>query len=155
MRRWTMYDLATGRLTGRTVLSDMEPAVSAGFGILPLKDGQTLRADVRRVNLSTGEIEPIQPPAPESDELRTWEWDQGAERWTEAPTAEAFKRIAAASLVRQIEAEEVLQSRALREVVLALAAGRAPPPRSLEALSLVDERIAPLRVQIQEATRKG
>lgn len=148
LRRWMLYDLTTGALTGRTMLADAEPVI-AGYGVLALEDGQRLRADVRRVNLSTGAIESIQPPAPPIDELRTWEWDAAAERWSAVPTVAAMRKVAAVSLVRQIEAEEALQSRAMREVVLALAAGQAPGQAAVRALTLIDQRIAPLRAQVQ------
>lgn len=115
MRKFHLYDLATGLFTGRTVLSDAglpEPervvtlpgggqttvparpgiAIPDGCGALEWPGGQPLRTDVRKVDVATGQVVPYQPAAPAADAMQTWAWDATAERWQAVPTLAVIKR---------------------------------------------------------------
>ena len=62
--RWLFYDLATGRLTGRTLTgpADMLQAnTPPGMGALQVAPGTVLDPKNRRVNLDTGEVEATSP----------------------------------------------------------------------------------------------
>lgn len=103
----------------------------------------------RRVNVATGEVEPYQPPKPADDEHQTWAWDAQTERWLATPTVAARRKALTAPLVGQIEAVEAQQARALREAVLALAAGKAPPASAVQRLADIEQAVVPLRLEIQ------
>lgn len=91
MSRWSLYDLATGALTGMQV-SDQRPdhieqMAAAGIGLVAGEHDHMCR----RVDLETGEVVDYQPPAPADTELQAWTWDAGTKRWVASPTLAALK----------------------------------------------------------------
>lgn len=152
--RWYFYDLATGRLTGRTLsgLAELLQAnTPAGQGAVQVPPGTVLDARNRRVNLATGQVEPWQPPAPPDTELTTWAWDDATERWVAEPTAAAEQQRIAQELTAAMAEREAGQARAQREILLALARGQAAPAEAVARLAEIEAAVAPLRLQLAQA----
>lgn len=87
MRHW-FYDLSSGILSGDSYAgSDLACNTPPGLGAI------TGVADWRaqRVDVSTGELVPYQPPAPLETDLQTWAWDAQAWAWVAMPTTAALE----------------------------------------------------------------
>lgn len=175
MRKWHFYDLRTGLFTG-VVISPLGlpqpervvdlpgggratlPAtpgidVPVGCGAVEWPSGDKLDIKSRRVNLKTGEVEAFQPDPPADDELRTWQWDLAAERWQPVPTDSSEK------LQRQIELKgaildrEAAQARPLRELLLAISAGKQVPTDAAAKLAAIEADVVALRDEINTANK--
>lgn len=148
MRKHYVYDLATGLFTGRVVLSDATPQPPEGLGVLEWPAHEPLHTAARRVNAKTGELEPYRPDAPPADELRGWAWDETAERWRPVPTDAARKVQHTEALRFAIAAHEAAQARPLREMLVALADGKAAPAEAAARLAEIDAEIERLRAEM-------
>lgn len=125
MRRWHFYDLATGLFSGRVVLSDGGPRstretplpgggtetidvpgfdVPEGMGVVELSG----RVDIakRKIDTETGQVVSHQPQGPADDELKTWAWDESAERWVASPTLLALKAAKMAEMKAARDAQQ-------------------------------------------------
>lgn len=157
MSRWYFYDETTGLLSGRvltgpeSLLADNTPP---GHVAIEVSIGAVLDPRNRRVNLQTGEIEPYRPEPPPDDELRTWAWDDAAERWRPAPTAAALAQQRVRELQLQIDAAELAQARPQRELLLAIADGKAAPAEAVAKLAEIEAAAVALRAEIGAAGRR-
>lgn len=123
---WSFYDPATGSFVGRTYRgADLAANTPAGCAAIEGRfDHRT-----QRVDLATGQVVAWEPPP--------------------QPAAEARDR--ALRLRAEIAAIEQATTplRALREAVLALAAGLPVPAESAGALATAEAAIAPLRERLR------
>lgn len=100
---WSFFDGSTGELVGRTYsgpeayLADNTPP-----GCVAIEGAHDHRC--RRVNLSTGAVEPWQPPQPAADGWQAWQWGAQSERWLSVPTLAALARDARAERDRRMAA---------------------------------------------------
>jgi hypothetical protein len=156
MSKWLYYDRATGLLTGRTLQGPAEwVGRNTPPGCAALQVDLAVVADPknRRVNLATGELEPYRPDPPPDDELRTWEWDDQAERYRPMATEAALKLQRGRELQLLLEARERAQDRPQRELLLALAEGKAPPAEAVAKLAEIEADVVELRDQIRATAR--
>jgi hypothetical protein len=177
MRKWHIYDLQTGLFTGQVLLSDRAPApldsgteqrreagdampsapgleLPEGCGAVEWPASVALKTAVRRVNPKTGEVEAFRPAAPADDELRTWAWDEATEQHLPVPTETALKLQRVRELQVQLEQNERAQDRPQRELLLALAAGKAVPPEAVAKLSEIEATAATLRAEMAATTKR-
>lgn len=155
MRKWYFYDLQTGLFTGRALLSEGGCVPPDGCGAIEWPGGEPLNVKARRVDLASGDVDSWQPDAPPGDEMRTWAWDEAAERWQPVPTQAATKLQRTVELKAAIAAQETAQARPLREMLLALAEGKAAPAQAVAKLSAVEADVAALRVELQTGERRA
>ena len=85
---FSVYSTQTGQFTGQRLSG------SAEFIAANLPPGCAAMAGehdhlCRRVDIESGAVVPWQPPPPADDPMRTWMWDEAAERWLSVPTAMA------------------------------------------------------------------
>jgi hypothetical protein len=159
---WSFYDPATGVLAPLHSLlpEGVDPQGFAPPGHKPYAgrlDHRSRRVDVAAAPpadaLAAAAWQPPvvawQPPAPPDDALQTWAWDEQARRWMPRPTAAALQQQRAAELRDQITVQEAAQARPMREVLIALAAGKQPPAAAVQRLAAIEQAVAPLRLQVQ------
>lgn len=111
VRHWSFYDLATGQFTGRRGGGDlawMQANTPAGCGAV---EGEH-RHQCARVNLSTGEVEAWQAPAPPADDFTTWAWNEAAGSWVPRPTPLALARAARTQRARLLAESDWVVARA-------------------------------------------
>lgn len=154
MRKWYFYDLQTGLINPRPLLSDRGCEPPAGSGVFEWPAGKPLNVNARRMNVKTGDVEPWQPAPPADDELRTWAWDETAERWRPLPTEAATQMQRVVELKTAIAAQEAAQARPLREMIAALAEGKAVPPQAAARLAAIEADVAVLRAEISGPSTK-
>lgn len=127
-QQFSVYELETGRLTGaRVSVSSMETmtlvvdaAVPAGCSVV-LGEWDHERW---RVDHETGELEAIEPPAPD---------------WR-------IRKFAAVDRVMsEITAAEAEQARPMREIVEAMLAGTTPPEEAVARFNAIKQRIEAAR----------
>ena len=127
-QQFSVYELETGRLTGaRVTVSSMETmtlvvdaAVPAGCSVV-LGEWDHERW---RVDHETGELEAIDPPAPD---------------WR-------IRKFAAVDdVMAEILAAEAEQARPLREIVEAMLAGTTPPAEAVARFNAIKQRIEAAR----------
>jgi hypothetical protein len=143
-----LYDRATGHFTGATV-SATDPADVAA-NVPP--DCDAVAGDVdplsQRFDVVEKRVVDWQPPAPDSDH----EWNAQARRWRKRPEVVAAEQ-ADQDARALIAAQEVAQGRAIREVVLKLAATLPADDPDRTRLEQIDQEIAAARPQIMRAPR--
>ena len=144
MSTWHFFDLATGKFSGRTYAgpqSHLDANLPAGSGaVLGVTDWMS-----QCVGLGAGALMDHQPPAPQSDELRTWSWDAAARRWISAPTLAALKAPRIAEVQLAIEAQERAQDRPQRELMAAFRLSLPAPAFAANKMAAIDVEIARLR----------
>lgn len=177
MRKWHLYDLQTRLFTGRVVLDERGPAEperavalpGGGEAIVPGRAGfelpegcgaiewpanEPLNTAARRVNEKTGRVEPHRPDPPDGgDELRRWHWDEAAERYVPVPTDLALKQQRLVQLKAAIVEHEAAQERPMREMLLALAEGKALPAEAKAKLDEIEAAASALRDEIRLADK--
>lgn len=148
-KTWTFYDSATGLFQPGCSIgpegADMSGFAPAGF--LPM-EGEFDHLS-QRVNVEdTEEVIDYQPPAPDDDDLRTWDWDTETKRWVATPTVAGRKPAMLGTVEAQMLAiESTEQARPTRELVLALLAATTPPPEAVAALEAVEAELTTLRTK--------
>lgn len=128
MTTWSFYDTATGLFVGRTYRgNDLAANTPAGCSAV----GGWFDHRTQRVDLATGQVVAWEAPPQPGSEAR-------------AHAARLHAEIAGI--------EKATSLRALREAVLAIAAGRPVPAGAAQALSAAEAAIEPLRSAIRAAT---
>lgn len=133
----TLYDEVTGDIKGTVTCHAEHIALNVGAGLKFVRGVH--RADCRRVNVATGEVEPYQPAAPDADHV----WDASDERWT-LPAVKIAARLDSADALARIERLERVQQRKIREFLL----GDATQTELRAVLRVIDNQIAALRAKI-------
>jgi hypothetical protein len=118
MSEWTYAD-ADGLFLPRGWIGDEEAAkANAPAGCVAVS-GRHDHSRVR-VDLSTGELSPYQPPAPEADEWTEWEWSADDWRWVARKTQAALERDARALRDSLLAETDWTQGRDIPDAVASL-----------------------------------
>lgn len=87
---WSFHDTTTGLFSGtRLTCSPAQLEANTPPGHAPMAGLYDPLS--QRVDLATGQVVAYQPPAPADDDLRTWSWDEGTQRWVPTPTLVALR----------------------------------------------------------------
>lgn len=118
MRVRSVYLLATGQLTGQTLVvpeADEVACTPPGCGLV---DG-AWPADQWRVDMQTQQVVALAPAKPDDTQEFSWEWSAEFGRWLAKPTLMRLRADKLASIDQAIARAEAGTDRALRELVLA------------------------------------
>jgi predicted RNA-binding Zn ribbon-like protein len=141
IRTVSFYNLTTGLFTGLTFSgSDLAVQMNTPAGLAVI-DGKHDHLSSRVVD---GEVVDWQPPQPDDDH----EWNAETKRWQKTAAVVAVETADKAARA-QIAAQEIAQSRAIREVVLKLAESLPPTDPARVKLEQIEQTIAAVRPQIQ------
>lgn len=111
VRHWSFYDQITGLFTGQRGGGDLawlQANTPAGCAAIEGEHGH----QCARVNLTTGEVEVWQAPAPPADDFTTWAWDEASGSWEPRATALARARMARGVRTRLLAASDWVVARA-------------------------------------------
>jgi hypothetical protein len=144
---FTFYDLTTGHV-GPMQFFGLEDHLVAntprGHGAI---EGAYLYGSLRVCK--DGTVEKYKPEPPPDTQWTSHCWDEQNEYWRAEPSLAAKRLHAAERIGAQIKAAEADQARPLREVLLALNAGRVPPPAASDRLARADKRMAEMRAALK------
>lgn len=156
MTVFSIFTVATGRFTGRTITLPDDDDVADNLAANLAEGLDAIEGEhdplCRQVNLGTGEVEAYVPDAPADTSLATWAWDGTHERWASTPTLLANKLARAREVKAAIERQEAHLARPLREVLLAWATEATPDGDSVDLLQLIETRCVTLRAVIAAMT---
>lgn len=144
--RHFFYDPATGLLTGASFRGPphlLEANTPPGHATL-----HTLKADHKRtkVDVETGQLAPHKPDKPDVKVTgRDWVWSEHEHEWRPLQTEQEEEARRASGLLESMAAIESAQARPMREIAIAAATGKPPPPGAVAALVALESNIAKLR----------
>lgn len=142
--QYSFYSIETGAIAGVNVnCSEDQLQDNTPPGHAPIAG--TYDPTNRRVDLKTGEVVAYKPAAPAASAMRTWTWDDQAERWQPVPTLEALRQARIEPVQAAIEEREQQQARPVRELLEALLSNQPAPAASQQAFDAIRTAIAALQ----------
>lgn len=116
MKAFSIYDLATGILTGEVIHATAALAAAntpAGMGLVEGEhDHLAVMLDVSSGALTARTV------SPEGDLHHQWAWDATAQRWQRVPSAARQAQLAQQERERTVQQLEASQARALRALAI-------------------------------------
>lgn len=92
-----------------------------------------------------------QPPKPADTDLVTHAWDPDTRRWIASPTPAALRLRERERLAQSIAAREAAELRPLREVLIAVIEGHAPPAGAVAKLKALEDEASRIRAEMPPA----
>lgn len=155
MTPFSLYETATGRLTGDTAsLSDELLAINpapAGFAwVQGLHNPATARVEHGMDDYGNQlPFVVVQTPAPPPEtDWMSWRWDAAAAAWREVPKLKLLQANARGPVIAQLAQLDDKLRRPVGEITLAQALNQAPPAAALQRLQAIEADKDALRAHL-------